>query len=166
MRGSQNRSGGQHVLQLLECFIGLRGLGELLRFIHQLIQRNCFFSQPTEESAEGSQATGELLHLLQIFGLLHSLDCGYLLGIAFDSSLGNEKSQDLAGWYTKNTFLWVELDLVSAQICECPSEVVQECGSLDRLYHQIIHIDVQIYAELGVSAPLNCALVSGTSVLQ
>src|SRR3954462_15346326 len=62
--------------------------------------------------------TGELLHLLQIFWLLHALDCSNLLGIAFDSSLGNEKSQELAGWDPENTLLGVELDLICSQVCK------------------------------------------------
>src|SRR3954462_11711875 len=110
--------------------------------------------------------TGELLHLLQIFWLLHALDCSNLLGIAFDSSLGNEKSQELAGWDPENTLLGVDPDLICSQVCESFSEVVQECDSLDRLHNQIIHIYVKVSAELSVRASLDRTLICGTSILQ
>ena len=112
------------------------------------------------------QASGELLHLLQILGLVHPFDCGYLLGIAFDSSFREEKSQELAGWNTEHTLLWVELDLVGAQIGECLLEVIQECDSLDLLHHQIIYIHMQVSAELGVRGSLDGALIGSTSILQ
>src|SRR3954462_12603775 len=102
------------------------------------------------------------MHLLQILGLIHSFDCGYLLGIAFDSSFRNEKSQELAGWNTKYTLLWVELDLVGAQIGECLLEVVQECDSYDRFHYQIIYIHMQVFAR----ASPDGALIGSTSILQ
>src|SRR4051812_26136855 len=104
--------------------------------------------------------------MLQVLGLVHSFDCGYLLWIAFDTSLRNEKSQELPGGNTKHILLWVELDLISAQIVECLLEVVQECDPFDRLHHQIIYIHMQISAELSVRASLIGALISGTSILQ
>src|ERR1041385_5547440 len=107
----------------------LGGPSELLCLLHQLVQGDCLFAQPTEESAERCEATGELLHLLQGFGLLHALYCGYLLGVAFDSSLGNEKPQEFASLDSKHTLLRVELDLISSQICKGLSEVVQQCDS-------------------------------------
>src|SRR3954462_14082485 len=110
--------------------------------------------------------TGELLHLLQIFWLLHALDCSNLLGIAFDSPLGNEKSQELAGWDPENTLLRIELDLICSQVCKRLSEVVQECDSLDRLHHQIVHIHMKVSAELGMRASLDRTLICGTSILQ
>ena len=131
-----------------------------------MIQWDCFFTQPTEKSAERGQATGEFLHLLQVLGLFHSLDCSYLLRIAFDSPLGNEKSQELPGWNTEHTLLWVELDLVGAQIGECLLEVVQECDSFDRFHYQVIYIHMQVTPELSVRVSLDGALIGSTSILQ
>src|SRR4051812_25737058 len=107
----------------------LGGPSKLLCLLHQLVQGNCLLAQPTKESAERREATDELMHLLQGLGLLHALYCGYLLGVAFDSSLGNEKPQELAGLDSKHTLLRVEIDLISSQICEGLSEVVQQCDS-------------------------------------
>src|SRR3954464_4565077 len=48
----QHRSGGQHMLEIFECFICLIGPHKLVRLLHQLVQRNCLLAEPTEESAE------------------------------------------------------------------------------------------------------------------
>src|ERR1041384_3833788 len=51
-RGSQNRRGGEHALELSECFFCLACPSELLCFLHQLVQRDRLLTQPTEKSAE------------------------------------------------------------------------------------------------------------------
>src|ERR1043165_3764078 len=51
----QHRSGGQHTLEILECFICLLGPHKLA-LLHQLIQGDSLLAEPTEETAERCQA--------------------------------------------------------------------------------------------------------------
>src|SRR3954465_13125142 len=78
------------MLEVFECFICFGGPYELIHLLHQLVQRNCLLAEPTEESAERCQATSQLLHILEISGLLHSVDCCNLLRVALYPSLGNQ----------------------------------------------------------------------------
>ena len=83
--------------------------------------------------AERCQASGKLLDILQVLGLLHPVDCSNFFRIAFNASRRNKKTEQLAGWNAEHALLWIELDLVCAQVCECLSEVVQQCLLLDLL---------------------------------
>ena len=72
----------------------------------------------------------------------------------------------LAGWYSKDAFLWVELDLKPAQIFKSFIEILQEGTSLLRLHHDIVYIDVGISAELLEEAFLHATLKGGTGISQ
>ena len=43
--------------------------------------------------------------------------------VAFYAAFRDQEAKELAGWYSKDTFLWVELDLESAQILKSLLEV-------------------------------------------
>ena len=72
----------------------------------------------------------------------------------------------MAGWYSEDTLLEVELDLEPAQILKGLLEVFQQGAALLRLHHDIVYVDVGISAELLEEALLHATLKSGTCISQ
>ena len=72
----------------------------------------------------------------------------------------------MAGWYSEDALLGVELDLESAQILKGFLEVLQQGSTLLCLHHYIIHIDVGISAELLEEALLHATLKGGAGIPQ
>ncbi|MGO7515584.1 hypothetical protein ACC672_37835, partial [Rhizobium ruizarguesonis] len=75
-----------------------------------------FLAQPTDESADARQAAGELLHIQQSVGYLHSLNGLDLYWVAFYAAFRDQEAKELAGWYSEDALLGIELDLESAQV--------------------------------------------------
>ena len=70
----------------------------------------------------------------------------------------------MAGWYSEDAVLRVELDLESAQVLKGLLEVFQQCSMLLRLQHHIVHVNVGVYAELLEEALLHATLKGGASL--
>ena len=134
--------------------------------LHQLIQRESFLAQPTDESADGCQAASELLHIQQSAGYLHPLDGLDLHGVALYAAFGDQETKELVGWYSENALLRVELDLESAQILKCFLEVLQQGSTLLCLHHHVIYVDVGVSGELLEEALLHATLKGGAGIPQ
>ena len=72
----------------------------------------------------------------------------------------------MAGWYSEDALLGVELDLESAQVLKGLLEVFQQCSMLFCLHHHIIHVDVGVPAELLEEALLHAMLEGGAGIPQ
>ena len=72
----------------------------------------------------------------------------------------------MAGWYSEDALLRVELDLESAQVPEGFLEVCQQRSTPFRLHQHIVYVDVGVSAELLEEALLHAMLKGGTGISQ
>ena len=72
----------------------------------------------------------------------------------------------MAGWYSEDALLRVELDLESAQVLKGLLEVFQQCSMLFRLHHHVVHVNVGVPAELLEETLLHATLKGGTGIPQ
>ena len=96
--------------------------------------------------------------------LFRSLDGFGLYRIALYATFRDQEAKELAGWYSEDALLGVELDLESAQVLKGLLEVFQQCSTLFRLHHHIVHVDVGVPAELLEEAFLHATLKGGAGI--
>ena len=150
----------------MERQICLRCPGEMLGFLHQLVQRHSFFAQPTDESAQRCQAPSKLLNIAEGLWQLHSFNCTDLLRIRLDASAGHQETEQFSGRYSEGTLGRIQLDSEPSQIGECFSKIIEQGSALFRLDDDIINIHLHIFANLIVQTLLHTSLVSCTSISQ
>ena len=96
--------------------------------------------------------------------LLHPLDGLDLHRVALYAAFRDQEAEELAGWYSEDALLRVELDLESAQVLKGLLEVFQQCSTLFRLHHHVVHVDVGVPAELLEEALLHATLKGGAGI--
>ncbi len=97
-------------------------------------------------------------------GDFHPLDGLDLHRIALYAAYGDQETKELAGWYSEDTLLGVELDLEPAQVLKGLLEVFQQCSSLFRLHHHVVHVNMGVPAELLEEALLHATLKGGAGI--
>ena len=60
----------------------------------------------------------------------------------------DEEAEQLSGWDAEDALFRVELDLVFAEVGECFLQIVEEREVLLGLHHDIVHVHVDVLAEL------------------
>ena len=106
------------------------------------------------------------MHIQQSAGYLHSLNGLDLYRVAFYAAFRDQEAKELAGWHSEDALLRVELDLESAQVLKGLLQVFQQCCTLFRLHHHIVHVDVGVSAELLEEALLHATLKGGAGIPQ
>src|ERR1041385_2235483 len=91
---------------------GLLRATRISPFFKQLVKWQCALSQSADETTQGCESSGELLHAFDVGWLLHPSDCLDFLRVCFDSSSGDHVPEQLPGWDAKCTLVRVELDSV------------------------------------------------------
>ena len=76
------------VLRLFESLLGFLSPDEGIRLFEELVEWRPPFAEPRNEAAQGSQATGESLHALDIVYGTYVGDGYDLFGVGFDAVLG------------------------------------------------------------------------------
>ena len=103
----------------MERRICLRGPGEMLGFLHQLVQRHRFLTEATDESAQGHQAPGELLNIAEDLRQLHFFNGTDLLRICLNASAGHQEAEQFSSWDAEGTLGRIQFDSEPSQIGEC-----------------------------------------------
>jgi hypothetical protein len=58
------------LLEVVEGIISALGLNEMVRLLHQLVQRHGFLPEPADEPTERGQTSSKLLHISELGGRL------------------------------------------------------------------------------------------------
>ena len=80
--------------------------------------------------------------------LAHALDGLDLLRVRLDAAFRDEEAEQLSGWDTKDTLFRVVIDLVFTEVGECFLQIVEEREVLLGLHHDIVHVHMDVAAEL------------------
>jgi hypothetical protein len=90
--------------------------GKFIYFSQHLIEGESVFAELADETAERRQTSGQLQDMSKHLRWLHVDDRSNLLWVSLDSSLRDEITQELTGWYTEGALFWVELDAVAIEV--------------------------------------------------
>src|SRR3954452_21429646 len=93
-------------------------------------------------------------------------DCLDLLWVGLDAASGDEVCKYLASGYSEEAFLRVQLDLISLEVVEGFSQIVDVRGAFAGFDDNIIDVDFNVFADLLAEASLYAPLVGGSSVFQ
>ena len=155
----------ERALEVEESGVRLRGPDELVRLLEQAVQREGLLPQPADEPAQGSQAAGELLDVLQARWVA---PCSRWRrsSLGWPRSLARRRGSRAAVQPgTPNThlsgfsFIWNRRRLVKVSLRS--SRRVRSLFGLD---HDVVDVGVHISADLGLEAFLHAPLVRGTCI--
>src|SRR4051794_28522887 len=104
----------------MECRIRLRGPGEVIRLLYQLVERQRFLSQSAYEPTGGCQTPCEFLHISESSWQSHFLYGANLYRICFDSSIRHEEAEQLSCGALRR----IKLHAISSQVIKCFSYIV------------------------------------------
>src|ERR1041385_7281820 len=104
---------------------GLLRATRISPLFEQLVEWHCVLSQSADETTQGCESSGELLHAFDVGWLLHPGDCLKFLRVRFNSSSGDHVPKQLPGWDAKCTLLGIELDSVFVECCEGFAQVIE-----------------------------------------
>jgi hypothetical protein len=124
------------------------------------------FPQSGHEAAEGREASHELLNVLDVSDLTYFSDGRNLVGVRFDTALGDDVPQELAPGDSESVFLWVQLNVELPEVVEGFLQVSDEVVALSRFHDDIVDIDLQVAPYLSLEVELHIPLVCGPCVLQ
>ena len=79
---------------------------------------------------------------------MHVLDGLDLLRVRLDAAFRDEEADQLSGWDAEDALFRVELDLAFTEVGECLLHIIKEREVLLGLHHDIVHIHVDVLAEL------------------
>ena len=68
--------------------------------------------------------------------------------ISFNTSTGDNETQELSGWYGENAFFWIELDVVCSEVVECEPPVVYQRVDVFGFDDHIIYVCLYRFADL------------------
>jgi hypothetical protein len=109
----------------------------------------------TEVATEGRQARTEPLGP-QVPNRPHFYDGQYVLRIGFDATLRHDEPEKLLERNPKDTFLVVELDLLSSEVPEGFFEVDKKLHSLWGLDNNVINIHLEVLIKLLFTLLMHC----------
>jgi hypothetical protein len=91
-RQGQEQRFGDECLEVVKCLVCLVRPAERIRLLQQLVQGKPAVYQPRYKMAEGSKASHKLLDVLDIPGLAYFDDARDLVGVHFDTMIGDDVS--------------------------------------------------------------------------
>lgn len=106
------------------------------------------------------------MNVLELCQCLKLVQCLDFFRVRLDASLGDNEAEELPGRDPKNTLVWVELHVKFVQIIEGLLQVGDEGVSHLGLDDDVIHIGMQVDADLAVRALLNGSMVCSTCIFQ
>ena len=93
-------------------------------------------------------------------------NCLDFLRVSFNTSVGHQKTQELASWDSKNTFGRVKHHFVDPKVIKGLFQICDQGFLFSGLYHNIIHIGVNIAADLFMKTILHTPLISLLGTLE
>jgi hypothetical protein len=123
------------------------------------------FPHPGHEVAEGYKASHELLNVLDVPDLAYFSDGRNLVGVRFDTALGDDVPQELTPGNPKGALLCVQLNVEPPEVVEGFFWVSDEAAALLRFHDDVVDIDLQVVPYLPLEVELHTPLICGPWVL-
>jgi hypothetical protein len=115
---------------------------------------------------EGHEASHELLNVLDIPDLDYFSDGKNLIGVRFDTALGDDVPDKLSSGDSKGAFLHVQLNVELSEVVESFFWVDNEAAALSRFYDDVVDIDLQVAPYWTFEVELHTPLVCSPYILQ
>ena len=148
MRRHHDRRAREVTLELIEGGVGLRGPFEGPLSFQDLEEGQGPLAKLGDETTQRGNTPRQLLHPLEGCGCAHLVYGIHLHWVYLDPPVRYQETEQLARWDPEDALLRVEPDLVFAQIGKRLPQVVEEAEVLLRLDDDVIHIDVDVSADL------------------
>ena len=86
--------------------------------------------------------------------------------ISFNTSTGDNESQELSGWYAENAFFRIELDVICSEVVECEPQVVYQRVDVFGFDDHIVYVCLYYFVDLFLQTCLNHALICCAGVFE
>ena len=86
--------------------------------------------------------------------------------ISFNTSTGDNETQELSGWYAENAFFRIELDVICSEVVECEPQVAYQRVDVFGFDDHIVYVCLYCFADLFLQTCLNHALLCCAGVFE